>query len=499
MSAECHVPADGFGFSAQDIGDCIARRGLLSMEIELTLACNFRCPYCYAGTNPNQASLTLDEVQDVVRQAKALGAKRIILLGGEPTLYPELHEIINYIVGLGMEIEMFTNGSRITENEAQFLHSRDVAVVLKLNTLNAELQNLLTGCERGHQLIHTALANLRRAGYPTEGKRLAISTIICKDNFDELPELWRWTRSQGMVPYFETITPQGNAKENDHSLNVANEQIGAMFQKLADIDRREFGRSWEPQPPLVGNVCKRHQFSCVVTAIGSVQACVGVTIPLGNIREQPLGTILADSEVLENLRNYHNKIKEPCQSCPKAEGCYGCRGAAYQLTGDYLAADPLCWHADVSGIQSLPVDAGRLIPHGPSMRSIDRLVKVGDREADTDFVVKQDSLLVDEDGRLDETAYVEMIAQSLAAAHGFQLCAGEEQLHKGVLVGIKNLSISGDARVGDHLYIHVRKLAHIGDFGVAEGIIRHADGRLVAQGEIKIWQSGADPAEGTFL
>lgn len=35
-------------------------------------------------------------------------------------------------------------------------------------------------------------------------------------------------------------------------------------------------------------------------------------------------------------------IKGPCNSCDMTDGCYGCRGAAYQLTGDYLASDPLC-------------------------------------------------------------------------------------------------------------------------------------------------------------
>lgn len=35
--------------------------------------------------------------------------------------------------------------------------------------------------------------------------------------------------------------------------------------------------------------------------------------------------------------------KGPCQSCEPAEGCYGCHGAAFQMTGDYLASDPMCW------------------------------------------------------------------------------------------------------------------------------------------------------------
>ena len=66
-------------------------------------------------------------------------------------------------------------------------------------------------------------------------------------------------------------------------------------------------------------------------------------LSLGNIREQPLKTIIANSRVLKDLKNHRHTIKGPCGSCDQADGCYGCRGAAYQITGDYLASDPLCW------------------------------------------------------------------------------------------------------------------------------------------------------------
>jgi radical SAM protein with 4Fe4S-binding SPASM domain len=96
----------------------------------------------------------------------------------------------------------------------------------------------------------------------------------------------------------------------------------------------------------------RHQVSCVVTANGDVMPCVGVTIAIGNIREQKLADIIRNSEVINNLKNYRQMIKGECRTCEKAEECYGCRGAAYQLTGDYLASDPTCWRiAAGSGVR----------------------------------------------------------------------------------------------------------------------------------------------------
>jgi radical SAM protein with 4Fe4S-binding SPASM domain len=82
---------------------------------------------------------------------------------------------------------------------------------------------------------------------------------------------------------------------------------------------------------------------------------VGVTIPLANIRHQRLADILKNSEVIRNLKNYREMIKGACASCEKSSECYGCRGAAYQLTGDYLASDPTCWRNSGAGIASTPL------------------------------------------------------------------------------------------------------------------------------------------------
>ena len=61
-------------------------------------------------------------------------------------------------------------------------------------------------------------------------------------------------------------------------------------------------------------------------------------------RLEPLADILRDSDVIQNLKRHRETIKGPCRECDRAAECYGCRGAAFQMTGDYLASDPLCWN-----------------------------------------------------------------------------------------------------------------------------------------------------------
>ncbi|MBI5556900.1 MAG: radical SAM protein [Deltaproteobacteria bacterium] len=337
-------------FTEQEIREAVAAGRLLSMEIEFSRICNFRCSYCYVPDQKEfKNELSREEIKDVILQARDLGARKVIILGGEPSIYPYLTEMLCFIDKEGLEIEMFTNGSGVDENLAALLAEKKVRVVLKLNSRNEMIQDQLAGKRGAFATINRALAALKKAGYPSADLFLAISTVICRQNIKELPAMWRWLREENIEPYFEIITPQANALKNTW-LTVDSVELRQLFLQLAEIDLERFGRHWEPQPPLVGHKCMRHQVSCVVTAVGNVMPCVGVTIALDNIRNKKLAHILKHSEVVNNLKNYRETIKGECHSCEKADECYGCRGAAYQLTGDYLASDPTCWRnaADAS-------------------------------------------------------------------------------------------------------------------------------------------------------
>ena len=94
---------------------------------------------------------------------------------------------------------------------------------------------------------------------------------------------------------------------------------------------------------------------------------------------------------------------------------------------------------------------------------------------------------VGEDGVVDEATYFELMAQSIAALHGFKQLGGSHEPLEGYLVGAQNLEILGPARVGDILTISVYKDLRFGDFGIVKGTVSRDD-TVLARGEIKIWR-----------
>ncbi|MEN8255192.1 MAG: radical SAM protein [Verrucomicrobiota bacterium] len=485
----CHAFCDEAGFTLEEIQAASAAGQLLTMEIECSRRCNFRCPYCYEDTEV-QDELSLDELRQLVLQAKDLGAKGIIILGGEPMIYPDIFEVIGFIVDQGLKVEMFTNGSNIDAENAQRLAGLDVKVVLKMNSRDPERQNKLCGIPNAHDVIADAFDNLKQAGYGGGGKAMAISSVVCTVNFDELEEMWNWLRDQGIDPYFEMITPQGSAVGNDW-LYVEPERVEELFARLSASDEKRFGEGWKAQPPLAGERCMRHQFSCYVDALGEVMPCVGVDLSIGNIREKPLKRILHESEVMQDLRNYRENIKGPCAACPESEGCYGCRGAAYQLTGDYLASDPLCWKniGKQEGIDRLPMPAKGLVPQEPPMQLVDNLLSLGERKASIEAVVDESCIFLDEEGSLDPVALVEMLAQSAALFNGFRTRHLESDA-AGFLLGVRNFKVHEPVRVNDRLRIDAVKDIGFGAFSMVNGTIER-DGVRVAEGQIKIYQEEA--------
>lgn len=334
----------GMEFTPEEIAESRKKNGLLSLELELSRICNLRCVYCYASSGvPLDGELTFSEIQDVVLQAVDLGVKKIIILGGgEPLLYPQLIELIDFIQSKKIIVDLFTNGLTLSEEVAQKLFDRKVGVVLKMNSRKAEVQDYLAGKVGAYDAICKALAALQKVGYPEEERSLGVETIICGPNYDELPDLWRWARREGIVPYIEAMTMQGRATEYK-DLEVSSEKVKTLFEELSRIDREEFECSWSPHPPLVASQCARHEYSCTVTSIGEIHPCPGVNLSSGNIRETKLADILNGSEVFRDLRDIRNTIKGKCATCEIIDQCYGCRGHAYNVSGDYLAEDPLCW------------------------------------------------------------------------------------------------------------------------------------------------------------
>ena len=91
----------------------------ISINLDLTSACNFSCPFCVDSKLINAGkNMALGEVKKTIDTLRSHGLLSVILIGGgEPTLHPDFGEIVRYVKSRGLQIGIVTNGSRLEKVE----------------------------------------------------------------------------------------------------------------------------------------------------------------------------------------------------------------------------------------------------------------------------------------------------------------------------------------------------------------------------------------------
>lgn len=84
---------------------------LEGLHILLTYQCNYECDHCFVWGSPWQTgTLTLEQIEDILHQAKEAGVTSIYFEGGEPFLYYAiLNKAVHMAAGMGFSVGIVSN------------------------------------------------------------------------------------------------------------------------------------------------------------------------------------------------------------------------------------------------------------------------------------------------------------------------------------------------------------------------------------------------------
>jgi len=82
----------------------------------------------------------------------------------------------------------------------------------------------------------------------------------------------------------------------------------------------------------------------VIRANGELNPCMPLQVDIGNAKRDDIRDVWQNSPILAELRD-RDLLKGDCGKCEHKQACAGCRGRAYEESGDLLASDPGCWLA----------------------------------------------------------------------------------------------------------------------------------------------------------
>jgi len=169
---------------------------LRTLDIELTERCNNNCLHCNINLPRHSESRlresTTEDVQDLIREAAALGCLSVRFTGGEPLLREDFAEIYVFARRTGLRVLLFTNATLITPNLADLferippLEKIDVSVYgLKTDSYDA-----VSRVSGSRNAAFRGLELLIQKKIP-----FAVKSPVLPPNKGELAEFGRWAAS----------------------------------------------------------------------------------------------------------------------------------------------------------------------------------------------------------------------------------------------------------------------------------------------------------------
>lgn len=182
------------------------------LRISLTDRCNFRCVYCMPADGmifrPLPHLLQDAELFRLVRIAASVGFDRVRLTGGEPTVRPNLTNIVEGIARISgiQEIAMTTNALKLEELAEPLAQVGLKRVNISIDTLDAERFHKITRFGKLDQVWCGILAAERAGLNP-----IKLNAVIVRGyNEDDVVDLARLTLDHDWDMRFIEVMPLGS-------------------------------------------------------------------------------------------------------------------------------------------------------------------------------------------------------------------------------------------------------------------------------------------------
>ena len=186
-------------------------RSIEYLRISVTDRCNFRCLYCMPAEGlpwlPKAEILSYEEIAGVVSQLAPLGLRRLRITGGEPTIRPNLEELIRLLRAVPEieDIALSTNGARLLE----LAHGLRAAGLDRINmsadSLRPDRIAKIARRNLGFDPVTSALA-AERAGIAP----IKINVVVMRSiNDDEIEDFARLTLDHPWHVRFIELMPVG--------------------------------------------------------------------------------------------------------------------------------------------------------------------------------------------------------------------------------------------------------------------------------------------------
>jgi MoaA/NifB/PqqE/SkfB family radical SAM enzyme len=309
----------------------------IDVSLKVTERCNSRCITCNVWRQQaDKPELTLEELEKIFHQFKAVKIKTIGLYGGEPLLRDDIGEVARKAKAIMKEsrILLITNGLLLKKKAREVLDSGIDIVCISLDGIG-EVNDMIRGVPGYYQRIIEGIEELKRID--TKKKvRINIGTTLVSHNIHQVPELidlareldisWSFNLFDTSAYHFRNLDDPLSLKQIDEQL--IDETIGYMSR-----ERRKAPKSMVGIDPLGLDFAREYLkgkepfFHCIlgyvriyIDSYKNVYSGCWALPPIGNLGREELKTLLKSHQYKERLKKMY-RLECPYCTCGYLINC----------------------------------------------------------------------------------------------------------------------------------------------------------------------------------
>ena len=323
----------------------------LSGTFELLPVCNLDCKMCYVKKSMSEVRQQgglrdAGEWISLGRKAVDAGMLFLLLTGGEPFLYPEFRHLYTQLHGMGLAIDINSNGTLIDEEQVAWLRTMPPRHV-KISLYGASEESYAKLCGSGeafHRVMH-AFKILKEAGIAVYS-----SITVTPHNYHELPDMLAlcqsyeipvkatsymfppWRSNQSHIHEEYRLSPELAARASFDIVKHNNEEamVMAKAREYSGETYQNF-RKYADCGQQCGQLsCRAGSCTFWVNWQGEMMACA--MMDFGKLPVMDGCDFDRAWAMLGEIRNSVRTAPE-CTACPARQSCYACAAAAYCETG----------------------------------------------------------------------------------------------------------------------------------------------------------------------
>jgi radical S-adenosyl methionine domain-containing protein 2 len=256
----------------------------IAVNFHLYKPCNYRCRFCFATYRDIDGRLSLDEAKALLQLLRQAGCEKLNFAGGEPTLHPQIGELVAEAKQLAFVTTLITNGARLHQLLDE--HADDVDWVgLSVDSGDEDVQAALGRGRGGHVARSRALV----ARVHALGLGLKLNTVVTALNWQEdMRGLLRELRP-ARWKVFQVLAIAGQNDGDVEPLMISRQQFRAFVERHRELDAEGLGPIAEdndamtdsyamidPLGRFYGNHGGRYVYSRPILEVGVAEALAEV-------------------------------------------------------------------------------------------------------------------------------------------------------------------------------------------------------------------------------